>query len=276
GELTQAEAAYRLASELASEGIDAESSGELRLRSAVLAFARFDDAASQLLEMAIADFGDADRPDRLADAWVVRGALRIREMDPRGLVDSARALELVDTGTARGQRTMVGALHNMAIAATRGASSIESQEVAHRLLRSVKRRLANKPRSLTKVRVFWVEGLLLAKMGITRLAEKRLVRVRDGLEHLKAPLALVLASLDLAAILISDGALEAARELADDTAARVRGLSVEPAFLHVIERWSQARLLTASLCYELQDAAVASAAKVDRDAPSVDVSTAAW
>ena len=262
GELTQAEAAYRLAAELAADGVDRESAGELRLRTAVLAFSRLDPNAGPLLEDAVQDFTVAGRQSRLANALVVRGALRVREMDPLGLADSARALELADATTARGQRTMIGALHNMAIAATRGASSIESQEVAHRLLQAVKKRLANKPRSLTKMRVFWVEGLLLAKMGITRLAEKRLLRVRDGLEILGDALALTLASLDLAVILISDGSVEAARALADETAERVEAMKGDRELLAVIERWSRARLLSAAFCFELQDQAFGAASRV--------------
>lgn len=263
GELTQAEAAYRLATELAAGGVDPESAGELRLRAAVLAFSRLDASAGPLLEQAITDFSAAGRQGRLADALVVRGALRIREMDPLGLVDSARALELADATMARGQRTMIGALHNMAIAATRGTSSIESQEVAHRLLQTVKKRLANKPRSLTKMRVFWVEGLLLAKMGITRLAEKRLLRVRDGLQQLGDALALTLASLDLAVIRISDGSPEAARSLAEDTAERVESMTAgDPQLRSVIRRWSEARLLSAALCFELQDLAFGSSSRV--------------
>ncbi|MEM1177322.1 MAG: hypothetical protein AAGM22_03185 [Acidobacteriota bacterium] len=276
GEFTQAEAAYRLATELAGEGVDAESFGELRLRAAVLAFARYDDGAAQLLDLAIDDFTASACRARLADAWVVRGALRIRDMDPRGLVDSARALELADTASTRGRRTMVGALHNMAIAATRGTSSIESQEVAHRLLQTVKRRLANKPRSLTKMRIFWVEGLLLAKMGITRLAEKRLTRVRDGLEQLGAPLAFVLASLDLAAILASDGGVDAARALASDTALRAREMASDPAFLRVIDRWVGAKSPSAGLCFELQDAAVASMASSARPGVLADATAVGW
>ncbi|MEM6794660.1 MAG: hypothetical protein AAF725_11820 [Acidobacteriota bacterium] len=254
GELTQAEAAYRLGFELLEEGIDDESSGELHLRAAVLALTQAHGDAASLVESALESFERSAIDQKRADALAIRGLIKIMASDPEGLVDSARVLSLVDPGGARGRRTMVSALHNMALAATRGTSSIEAQDFACRLLRETKRKMASKPNSSPKMKVLWVEGLLLAKMGITRLAEKRLARSRDGLRKLHDPFGFALASLDLVALLLGDGRGMLARLTAQETLEVVRGeMTADEGLVDALSDWFKGGVLSISSVHRLQD-----------------------
>ena len=237
GELTQAESAYRLARELAEQqDVSADCRGEIHARLGVLRLAQGRKQALKEVSRAIDLFASTENHRRVADCLSIRGLARYLWGDPESLADLTRALELADGQDVRARRTVTTILHNMALVITRGGVDVTAQEMAYRLLTVVKRRLPRN-RSIQKAKIIWVEGLLLARLGITRLAERRLLRARKSFKHSQEAFELAAVSLDLVCFYLEEGDLAAAEEMAEETHGSVFALSEDPRLREAAETW---------------------------------------
>lgn len=237
GELTQAESAYRLARELGERhSVSADCRGEVHARLGVLRLTQGRPQALEEVSRAIELFASSDNHRRVADCLSIRGLARYLSGDPKSLADLTRALELADGRGVRGRRTVTTILHNMALVITGGGVDVTAQEMAYRLLTVVKRRLPRN-RSVQKAKIIWVEGLLLARLGITRLAERRLQRARKSFRQSQEAFELAAVSLDLVCFYLEEGDLAAAEEMAVETHCLVLALSQDPRLREAAEEW---------------------------------------
>ena len=237
GELTQAESAYRLALELTERReLSEDCRGEVHVRLGVLRMVQGQQEAVDEVSRAIEFFSAAENQQRVADCLSIRGLARYLARDPKRLADLARALELTDGKSARGRRTLTTILHNMALVISRGGVDVAAQEMAYRLLMVVKRRLPRN-RSVQKAKITWVEGLLLARLGITRLAERRLQRARKSFKQNQKAFELAAVSLDLVCFYLEEGDLGAAERLAVETHFLVLDLTEDTQLREAAEAW---------------------------------------
>lgn len=242
GELIQAEAAYGRAHELLrSAEVDRPPApdvlGELKTRQAVLWMSRgaLDKALESLAE-AVQLFDRCGNAQRLADALTIRGLARYFARDPDSLLDLLAALELVQEDTTQGRRTLASVLHNMALVISRGGVTTKAQEWAYKLLVQTKKRI-RRPRSIQKIKIIWLEGLLLVRLGITRLAEKRLLRAYEALAARRLGLEVAAVGLDLICLYLDEGEDAAARGLAEDTYEWIQSWCGDPHLLAAAESW---------------------------------------
>ncbi len=93
-------------------------------------------------------------------------------------------------------RTFHSAIHNLAAALPRGPS-IDDFETAVDYLRLGQRRLSNMRDSVNRYKLFWAEARILAKLGCSRTAARRLVKAYKGLFRLGALRESALVTLEL-------------------------------------------------------------------------------
>ena len=242
GELTQAEAAYRLAHELTATAPGErppsdDALGELAARQAVLWMSRGAmEKALESLDEAVSLFERGGNARRKADALTIRGLARYFVRDPDSLFDLVAALELVQADTPGGRRTLAAVLHNMALVISRGGVTTKAQEWAYKLLVQTKKEI-RRPRSVQKIKITWLEGLLLVRLGITRLAEKRLRRAYEALAERRQGLETAAVALDLVCLYLDDGDEAAACRVAEEAYGWIRSWSDDPHLLAAAESW---------------------------------------
>lgn len=242
GELTRSETAYCLAYELIAdapeqETVSDEVLGEVRARHGVLLMCRGESRdALPLLDGAVELFerGGSDR--RLADTLAIRGLARYLTRDPDSLMDLTAALDLIDAKTPQGRRTLAAVLHNMALAISRGGVTTQAQEWAYKLLVETKKQI-QRPRSAQKTKIIWLEGLLLVRLGMTRLAERRLLKAYRALTERRQGLEVAAICLDLVCLYLDEGDDEAARAVAEEAYDFIRSRCDDPQVLQAAQRW---------------------------------------
>ncbi|MEM9554733.1 MAG: hypothetical protein AAGC60_10775 [Acidobacteriota bacterium] len=237
--LRQAQECFDACEAFLAEGVTLEAAAELKRRQAGLLGMRGDTRALRLVDEALEIFARASGLEGEAEALLLRAALEHRFQRATGLADASRAMRAARLTTDRGQRTVEAALHFLTFTLLDERPTIVEQQQAYRILQAVKKRLAHRPKSLRKMKVFWIEGLLLSSLGITRHAVRRLAKARDGLLSLGHAFELALVSLDLACAHLEDGEPERARRLAAATRSDLEELDAEPEILQSLETWNR-------------------------------------
>ncbi|MEO1370090.1 MAG: hypothetical protein AAFX50_23150, partial [Acidobacteriota bacterium] len=105
------------------------------------------------------------------------------------------------------------------------------------LIKQARGALSSQPRSLLKAKLLWMEGLLYRNLHFARHAARLLGRARSMLEALGLAELFAIVSLDLAAVLLDDGEIEAFLELRRDTDAKLRKATSDPRLLEALGRW---------------------------------------
>lgn len=228
GQLTESRAAYRRAFELVSEahgdGLSPYCLGDLHTRYAVFCLTTGRAEALTHLNQAVDRLeGDLESGRPLADALAIRGLVRYLRGDVDSLEDLARSLKWLQPRTPRGRRTLISVLHNMALAISRGGMTTEAQELAYRLLTHCQKQL-QRPRSVQRHKMLWLEGLLLARLGITRLAERRLLKAYGALVEADQSQDLAALSLDLVCFYLTEADLGRAKRFTEVAYQRVTAL----------------------------------------------------
>ena len=251
GELTQAAAAYATATRLAAdEGVAPKDSaiGELAARSAVLdlTLGRCEDALAQA-ERALAVFRSRHDVIRLADTLVIRGLVRthLQIAGPPPLADYIEAIRWTDPRDRRSRRTFLCALHNIVVAIYRDAGDAPSLEETYKVLRRLGKELARRPMSITKAKIQWVEGLILARLGTERLAWRRLRRARSSIRQLGDRRAETLIALDMAILCFDQGDAAKGRELLGELVADLT--DQDPRLVDAVGAYLAGRVTVASL-----------------------------
>lgn len=216
GALTRAGDAYATAErilEVVEVDPDDEALAELRARRSVLSLTggRPEDALEDV-EEALRIFRLHDNTRRIADSLVIRGSILAGpwtlDADKTLPIESfLRALETVDPVDRRSQRTTIAAVHNIALAIYQGttegiAAPSHRLESVFRILSDMEKRLAKRPNSVMKGKIYWLEALILARTGVERFAWRRFQKARRTLFKFGDLYSFTIASIDLALSLL--------------------------------------------------------------------------
>ncbi len=208
-----------------------------RLRSSQKSY----DAALDLLEFAIKVFDDRD-PDCFAASLLMKGyVLGENGRHAEAVPYFGEVLKLVkpkQRSSRLAKRTFHSAVHNMAFATSKGCFPSDVRR-ALVYVREAKKFFARKARSINKYKLFWVEGRLVARLGLTRTAERRLRPAFKQFLALGAPVEAALVGLELGLVYWITEEWQKLEELALETYNRFRELSSDTEALAALKLWME-------------------------------------
>ncbi len=183
--------------------------------------------AMDLVDFTIEVYEDRDQ-DYFADALLTKGyILGESHRGSEAIPYFGRVLSLTrpTRGSSRfSKRVFDCAAQNLASASSEGCHSQDLRKGLY-YVKLVKKSYARKPRSINKHRLEWIEGRILARLGSTRVAERRFLRAFKQFSMLGAPIEAGLVSLDLGLIYQQHGEWDKLEELAAETFERFHQLS---------------------------------------------------
>lgn len=205
------------------EKIQVVAGAELQRRRAAYALRQGQvDEARRLLDSAVAWFRRLDGSVGLAETLLLYGAVG----DTTGLVALAEALVWAPPKGAlercvhdASAAMLMERLHEPRV------SFEEYEAILGWLYLARKKWFARRTKSQRKLGLIWAEGRVLACLGLGRLAQRRLATVWQGMSSLGRFEAVAVSSLDLAAVLIGDDERHLARDVLDESRARIRRMS---------------------------------------------------
>ncbi|MDA8017727.1 MAG: hypothetical protein MPN21_09790 [Thermoanaerobaculia bacterium] len=210
-----------------------------RRYAALLAVGREQETALQHLEQSLTLADQAGDRDAAADGLALRGYLQSEARPAEAVLDFIQASRLADLRSRRGERTAQAALYNLIATLAMDSVGLRDQETALKLLQGLKDHLKGTPTSVRKMKVLWIEGLILANLKIDRHAERQLMKARSGFEKLRQPVDFGVVSMDLAKFHLSRGAEAACRSLASETWDTLKRLGPDPEQLEIIRIWCE-------------------------------------
>ncbi len=241
--LEDADLAYRSACRYASSGpISRAARADLYKRLAKLRVAqkRPDDAV-RLIDEAIEDCQNGDQV-HLADAFTIKGyILGENRQHAAAIPFFARALTMVRPKrnvSSLASRTFHCAIHNLANALAQGLR-VEDLVAAIPYLRQARRLLSNQANSVSRYKLLWVEARVLARLGSTRLAERRLIQAHKQLQRVGAAFEAALVGLELSLLYLRDGEWAKLEELAQATFLRFSELSGDAEAIAALRLWME-------------------------------------
>ena len=172
-----------------------------------------------------------------ADALTLRGIVGTQADPAQAVQDFIEATRLADLKSPRGKRTAKAALQNVGYTIAYRSVGLQDQETALRLLVRLKNELKGTPTSVRKLKVLWIEGLLLGNLRIERHAKRLLSKARRGLLSLGDVGSFLVVSIDLYRSLIEFGDDDEAREIALDTVAQAEVHNQDPELLNRLRTW---------------------------------------
>lgn len=237
-EMAEAELVFQRAFALLKRrGVGPKAVAELERRyAAYLAVAR-DAEADEHLERSLEICRRIGYRAGEADALALRGYVSFHAGRPGAVADFVEAMRLADLQTRRGKDTYNSSLQNLTGTLLLRGKGLREQEAAVVLLQQVKEELKGRSLSARKVKLVWIEGLMLRNLGVDRHAQRQLNKAREGLFSLKQPLDFTLVSLDLGQLLLSGEEVEAVRDLGRDTQEKLTELTDDPTLLEIISLW---------------------------------------
>ena len=210
---------------------------ELHRRYAALLLLKKSEDFSQHIERSLQAAESASFAPGLADALALRG-IATTETHPAGAVqDFIEAARLADLRSPRGDRTARASLHNVAYTVAYRSVSLRDQETALRLLTRLKSSLKGTPTSVRKLKVLWIEGLLLGNLRIERHSKRQLMKARKGLLGLNDIGSFLVVSIDLYRLLVEFGDETEAQDLSRETVAIAESRIQDPGLLGRLRSW---------------------------------------
>ncbi len=201
---------------------------------------RFDEAL-EMIELAIGIYRNHEEI-YFADVILMKGyvlyeAGRFAEAAPY----FAEALSLtrpMQRSSSLVKRTFHSAVHNLAAAlAERSSPDAAIESLGY--IKQAQKLLVGKPASINKFKLDWVEGRTVARLGSTRLAERRFNRALKGLLKLDAQLEAAVVALDLSLIHLRHGDWAKLEELASETYRTLSLGSRESEALEALKLWME-------------------------------------
>ena len=238
----EAAAAYNKAGEVCETGpvgLAVKANICKRLAGFKSALREFDEALD-LVRFSIEIYREGDPVD-LADALCTKGyVLGESGRHSEAVPCFARALKLVagQRKSPRSERILKSGIHNLANAMSR---SCQAEDViqALRFVKEAKRLLSKKRDSISKHKLSWIEGRIVARLGSTRAAERLLLGVIEPMMKLGAVFEAALVALDLSAIYLRQGNWSALQVLAAETFERFVELSSEAEAIMALRLWNE-------------------------------------
>ncbi len=243
GRLDEAKSAYGTARKVCDSGpvsLLAKANLYLRLARLKSAQKRYG-SALDLLEFALKVYRDRDQ-DYFAASLLMKGyVLGESGRHAEAVPYFGEVLKLVQPKQRSSRlvkRTFHSAVHNMANATSRGCFPSDIS-LALAYVKQAKKFFARKAKSVNKYQLFWVEGRLVARLGSTRTAERRLLAALRQFLALGAPVEAALVALELGLIYRSDWEWQKLEELALETYERFRELSSDTEALAALRLWME-------------------------------------
>ncbi len=239
--LDDADRAYRSACRYAASGpIGRAARADLNIRLAKLRVAqKRPDDALRLIDDAIEACQNGDKV-HLAEAITTKGYVLGEDGQHAAAIPFfARALTMVRPkrkASSLASRTFHCAIHNLANALAQGLR-VEDLVAAIPYLRQARRLLSDQANSVSRYKLLWVEARVLARLGSTRLAERRLIQAHKQLLRVGAAFEAALVALELSLLHLRDGEWAKLEELARATFLRFRELSSDTEAIAALRLW---------------------------------------
>lgn len=182
------------------------------------------------------------RRRHLGEALVIRGHLYGLVGDnAAAMKDWSEALSCTDPRTR--PRIHHCASHNLAYALVeKGAVDSLSLSKVESHLTKARKFLSKRPRSKQKLRLVWLQGIIMMRFGSTRRGEAVLKTARRGFIEMEAAFELALVSLDLGRYLYRGGELGELRALAVETQQLFSAMCADPQANQALVVWRDAVL----------------------------------
>lgn len=210
---------------------------ELHRRYAALLLMKRSSGVEKHIDHCLEYSEEASYKPGVADALTLRGVVNAQADPAQAVQDFLQATRLADLKSPRGERTAKAAMHNVSYAVAYGSVGLRDQETALRLLVRLKNELKGTPTSVRKLKVLWIEGLILGNLRIERHAKRQLSKARRGLLSIGDVGSYLVVSIDLYRSLIEFGDEEEAREIALDTLSQAEAHNQDPELLARLRRW---------------------------------------
>ncbi len=241
GRHADARRAFTQAQRLARKGIS---------RSALALFYRrlaYLEAAENELEKALECADQAkdvsDGGNSLGAAYVVRGYVNVKLGHySDGARDFGKALSIIDPrkdASGEAKRMRCSAAHNLLYAISQNPSP-ESLGDVRFYLRQARKIVPAHRRSLPRYQLYWIEGLILIKLGSGRRGERLLLRAQEGFREVGAYFELALIGLDLSSLYRDEGRSAELEELAAETYRQFVDLSADAEAIAALKLWKDA------------------------------------
>lgn len=131
-------------------------------------------------------------------------------------------------------------MHNLAYILGLTAILPEDLNTALKYLARARRRTRSRRKSIPRLKLRWLEGIILAKFGSWTLAESILKQARRGFIKAKAIYEAACTSLDLSALYRDQQRWEELEVLAAESCALLQGQTADAEVLAALALWSEA------------------------------------
>ncbi len=221
GDLDESDLVYQQASRIArAETVSRTDRANLLFRLATLRSAqnRLDEAfdlANQSVEI-YRGSSETVRLRHLGEALITRGYLQnLAGRYSAAMKDWSEALSCTDP--KKYPRIHHCASHNLACSLVERPVDPRSLSRVGSHLRQARKFLSKRPRSLQKLRLIWLQGMIMIRFGSTRRGEVAFRQAREGFIEMRAPFEMAMVSLYLGRYLYRSGQLPELKALAVET-----------------------------------------------------------
>lgn len=230
------------ASRLARKTISAQASTLLYRRLAYLAAA--ENKLDEALALAKKAKDVSDSQNDLGAGFTVRGYVRVKlGLYSDAVRDFGKALSIIDPkrdpGKGEPKRMRYAAVHNLLYAIAQNPSP-ESLGDLRFYLREARKLVPAHRRSLPRYQLYWIEGLILLKLGSGRRGERLLHRAQAGFLEIGACFETALIGLDISEIYRDEGRWGELEELASETFRQFEALSADAEAIAALKLWKEA------------------------------------
>ncbi len=246
GDLEQSSVTYAEALRLLAEGSFPEAEkANLYFRVAMLRRVqdRRDEAAA-LIEESVRIYRRSSRRLRqrhLGEALTIRGYIHDLDGDPaQAMKDWSEALSCTDPQSK--PRVHYSATHNLALGLARRATCSADLARVEIYLSRARKLLSRRPRSLQKLRLIWLQGMIYMRFGSTRRGETAFRTARKGFLAIEASFEMALVSLDLGRYLYQSHRFEELRALAVETHELFKASHADERARQALKVWKDAVL----------------------------------
>ena len=185
----------------------------------------------------------SDGPNYLGAAYTVRGYVHTKlGRFSKAVRDFGKALSVLDPrkdSSSESKRVQYAAVHNLVYAISQSPSP-ESLGDARFYLRQARKLVPAHRRSLPRYQLYWVEGLILIKLGLGRRGERLLHRARAGFVEVGACFELALIGLSISELFRDEGRWSELQELSAATFHQFKELSADAEAIAALKLWKEA------------------------------------
>lgn len=244
GDLEQAQASYAEALRLTGQQqIPATEKANLHFRIAVLRCEqnRLQEALV-LADRSVEIYRGASEQLRrwhLGEALTIRGFVRnLAGHSAMALKDWSEALSCTDP--KRRPRVYYAATHNLAWGLAERATCSSDLAKIELYLQRARRMLSKQSRSLQKLRLIWLQGMIFMRFGSIRRGEAAFDSARRGFIEIGSPFDMALVSLDMARYLHQSRQFSELRALATETQQLFSSECADPRANRALATWKEA------------------------------------